>query len=196
MRPRRTCVGAWGMTRMRGRQCCSARWRRLVRSSGIRRSCAGYRDRALRPACAAGVPGRAHVDIEQPRGEEIQWAWLDLPATPSGHGAYVLVGVLSHSGRLRRKGELESVAARRSRRPLPHTGSWPHTAWRREAKHRTVRLREYVQAPHNVVLAAFTCEGPYRSKLNRPPGTEATAILARLSGDPVVTLGSCPVLGR
>ena len=34
-------------------------------------------------------------------GEEIQWDWLELRETPWGAKAFVLVGVLSHSGRLR-----------------------------------------------------------------------------------------------
>ena len=61
------------------------------------------RDRQLRPHCEAcsGSNGRAHVDIEHPPGEEIQWDWLELPDTPWGDKAYVLVGALSHSGRFR-----------------------------------------------------------------------------------------------
>ena len=37
------------------------------------------RDRQLRPHCEAcsGSSGRAHVDIEHPTGEEIQWDWLE-----------------------------------------------------------------------------------------------------------------------
>ena len=73
---------------------------------------------------------------------------------------------------LARKCRSRTAAAATASRSAAPSAPWSHTAWRREAKHRTVRLREYVQAPHNVVLAAFTCEGPYRSKLNRPPGTE------------------------
>lgn len=61
------------------------------------------RDRGLRPHCeaCAGSKGRAHVDIEHPPGEEIQWDWLELPATPWGVKAYVLVGALSCSGKYR-----------------------------------------------------------------------------------------------
>lgn len=55
----------------------------------------------LRPECQACTPLRAHVDIEHPPGEEIQWDWLELRDTPWGERAFVLVGVLSHSGRLR-----------------------------------------------------------------------------------------------
>ena len=59
------------------------------------------RDRGLRPGCRSCSPGRAHVDIEHPAGEEIQWDWLELRETPWGQRAFVLVGVLSHSGKLR-----------------------------------------------------------------------------------------------
>lgn len=61
------------------------------------------RDRGLRPHCeaCAGSKGRAHVDIEHPPGEEIQWDWLELPSTPWGAKAYVLVGALSCSGKFR-----------------------------------------------------------------------------------------------
>jgi transposase len=61
------------------------------------------RDRDLRPHCeaCAGVKGRAHVDIEHPSGAEIQWDWLELPETPWGEPAYVLVGALAHSSRFR-----------------------------------------------------------------------------------------------
>ncbi len=61
------------------------------------------RDRQLRPHCeaCAGSKGRAHVDIEHPPGEEIQWDWLELATTPWGQKAYVLVGALSCSGKFR-----------------------------------------------------------------------------------------------
>lgn len=55
----------------------------------------------LRPECQACSPGRVHTDIEHPPGEEIQWDWLELRDTPWNAAAFVLVGVLSHSGRLR-----------------------------------------------------------------------------------------------
>ncbi|HZA86967.1 MAG TPA: IS21 family transposase [Acidimicrobiales bacterium] len=61
------------------------------------------RDRQLRPhcePCSASI-GRAHVDIEHPPGEEIQWDWLELDETPWGEKAYVLVGALAHSSRFR-----------------------------------------------------------------------------------------------
>src|SRR4051794_36399962 len=56
------------------------------------------RARQLRPHCepCSASNGRAHVDIEHPAGEEIQWDWLELDATPWGAKAYVLVGALAH----------------------------------------------------------------------------------------------------
>ena len=59
------------------------------------------RDRGLRPQCRSCSPGRTHVDIEHPPGEEVQWDWLELRQTPWGAKVFVLVGVLSHSGKLR-----------------------------------------------------------------------------------------------
>ena len=61
------------------------------------------RDRQLRPHCepCGSSNGRAHVDIDHPPGEEIQWDWLELDDTPWAAKAYVLVGALSHSGKFR-----------------------------------------------------------------------------------------------
>jgi transposase len=61
------------------------------------------RERGLRPHCepCSASNGRAHVDIEHPPGEEIQWDWLELDDTPWGAKAYVLVGALAHSSRFR-----------------------------------------------------------------------------------------------
>ena len=59
------------------------------------------RDRGLRPSCLACSPGRAHASIEHRPGEEIQWDRLELRDIPWEAKAFVLVGVLSHSGRLR-----------------------------------------------------------------------------------------------
>lgn len=61
--------------------------------------CRQIRQRGLRPHCEAcsGVTGRAHVDIEHPPGEEIQWDWVEFGETPWGEPASVLVGALSHS---------------------------------------------------------------------------------------------------
>ena len=39
--------------------------------------------------------------IDHPAGEECQWDWLELRDTPWGSKVFVLVGVLSHSGRFR-----------------------------------------------------------------------------------------------
>src|SRR5215216_4410540 len=59
--------------------------------------------RQRRPHCepCSASNGRAHVDIEHPPGEEIQWDWLELDDTPWGEKAYVLVGALAHSSRFR-----------------------------------------------------------------------------------------------
>jgi transposase len=58
---------------------------------------------ALRPRCEACRTGGHGVTVELPHepGEEIQWDWLELPETPWGEPAYVLVGALSFSGRCR-----------------------------------------------------------------------------------------------
>src|SRR5665648_686072 len=56
----------------------------------------------LRPRCEACRTGGHGVTVElgHEPGEEIQWDWLELSETPWGEPAYVLVGVLSFSGRL------------------------------------------------------------------------------------------------
>ncbi len=61
------------------------------------------RHRRLRPSCGAcaGTRGRATAIIDHPPGEECQWDWTELRDTPWGSRAYVLVGVLSYSGRFR-----------------------------------------------------------------------------------------------
>lgn len=61
------------------------------------------RERGLRPHCepCSASNGRAHVDMQYPPGEEIQWDWLELEETPWGAKAYVLVGALAHSSRCR-----------------------------------------------------------------------------------------------
>jgi len=57
----------------------------------------------LRPVCdcckAGGV--KVTVGLDHEPGEELQLDWLELPETPWGEKAYVLVGALSHSGRVR-----------------------------------------------------------------------------------------------
>jgi transposase len=58
----------------------------------------------LRPLCLVCQQRRGRaptVEIDHPRGQEIQLDWLELPDTPWGEPAYVLVGALSASGRFR-----------------------------------------------------------------------------------------------
>jgi hypothetical protein len=61
------------------------------------------RELGLRPVCdcckAGGV--KVTVGLEHGPGEELQLDWLELSETPWGEKAYVLVGGLSHSGRVR-----------------------------------------------------------------------------------------------
>ncbi len=57
----------------------------------------------LRPVCPACRRGghALTVELEHTPGEELQLDWLELPETPWGEPAHVLVGALSHSGRIR-----------------------------------------------------------------------------------------------
>lgn len=57
----------------------------------------------LRPHCEAchGVKGRDTIEIDHPPGEEIQWDWFERRQAPWGATAYVLLGTLPHSGRIR-----------------------------------------------------------------------------------------------
>ena len=57
----------------------------------------------LRPACECCQAGavKLTVGLEHEPGEELQLDWLELSETPWGAKAYVLVGALSHSSRLR-----------------------------------------------------------------------------------------------
>jgi transposase len=58
----------------------------------------------LRPVCLVCQQRRGNApttEIDHPPGEEIQWDWLELPDTPWGQPAYLLVGASSHSGRFR-----------------------------------------------------------------------------------------------
>jgi transposase len=59
--------------------------------------------RGLRPHCeaCAGVKGRATIEIDHPGGEEIQWDWFERRRAPWGGTAYVLLGTLPHSSRVR-----------------------------------------------------------------------------------------------
>lgn len=61
------------------------------------------RNRELRPSCGAcgGTRGRPVAIIDHPAGEECQWDWVQLGDTPWGSTVFVLVGVLSHSGKFR-----------------------------------------------------------------------------------------------
>jgi transposase len=57
----------------------------------------------LRPHCEAcrGVKSRDTIEIDHPAGEEIQWDWFERRNAPWGGTAYVLLGTLPHSGRVR-----------------------------------------------------------------------------------------------
>ncbi len=59
--------------------------------------------RGLRPHCEAcsGVKGRATIEIDHPPGEEIQWDWFERRRAPWGGTAYVLLGTLPASSRVR-----------------------------------------------------------------------------------------------
>jgi transposase len=61
------------------------------------------RAHGLRPHCEPchGVRGRLTIEIEHPPGEEIQWDWFERRRAPWGGTAYVLLGTLPHSGRVR-----------------------------------------------------------------------------------------------
>jgi transposase len=78
-----------------------------VRRLGYRQSYPSFvrqvRLAGLRPHCeaCAGVKGRDTIEIEHPAGEEIQWDWFERRNAPWGGTAYVLLGTLPHSGRVR-----------------------------------------------------------------------------------------------
>lgn len=57
----------------------------------------------LRPACPVCKRGGHVLTVElvHAAGEELQLDWMELEETPWGERAYVLVGALSHSGRIR-----------------------------------------------------------------------------------------------
>ena len=57
----------------------------------------------LRPHCEAcrGVSGRDTIEIDHPAGEEIQWDWFERRRAPWDATAYVLLGTLPHSSRVR-----------------------------------------------------------------------------------------------
>jgi len=85
----------------------SVLWRELV-DAGFERAyttmVGELRRLELRPLCKVCEHRRGSsvtIEIEHPAGEEIQWDWLELPETPWAEKAFVLVGVLAHSGRFR-----------------------------------------------------------------------------------------------
>ena len=56
----------------------------------------------LRPRCSCCRAGsQLSGEIAHEPGDELQLDWLELRETPWGRAAYVLVGALSHSGRIR-----------------------------------------------------------------------------------------------
>jgi len=56
----------------------------------------------LRPACSCcRAATHTTVELRHDPGAELQLDWLELRETPWGRPAYVLVGALSHSGRIR-----------------------------------------------------------------------------------------------
>jgi transposase len=61
------------------------------------------RAKGLRPHCdpCHAVKGRDTIEIDHPAGEEIQWDWFERRRAPWGATAYVLLGTLPHSGRIR-----------------------------------------------------------------------------------------------
>jgi hypothetical protein len=63
----------------------------------------GIRRHRLRPRCeaCAGVRGRDTIEIAHPAGAELQWDWFERRRAPWGGTAFVLLGSLSHSGRMR-----------------------------------------------------------------------------------------------
>ncbi len=78
-----------------------------VRPLGYGRSYPSFaraiRRAGLRPRCeaCAGVKGRETIEITHPPGAEIQWDWFERRRAPWGGSAYVLLGTLAHSGRVR-----------------------------------------------------------------------------------------------
>jgi transposase len=59
----------------------------------------------LRPVCLAcqhrGHPAEVTIELEHAPGAELQLDWKELRLTPWGEPAYLLVGVLAYSGRIR-----------------------------------------------------------------------------------------------
>ena len=127
------------------------------------------RDRELRPPC--GVCGRtrgqAVAIIDHPPGEECQWDWAQLGDTPWGSTVFVLVGVLSHSGKFRawlshRQDQAHLVEGidevlSRTQHHLPHPPRPP-----RPARHIPLQHRPLVPVP---------AARPHRQPDRRPTGT-------------------------
>ena len=63
----------------------------------------GAAGRAAAPlrSLLAGSKGRDTIEIDHPPGEEIQWDWFERRNAPWGATAYVLLGTLPHSGKVR-----------------------------------------------------------------------------------------------
>jgi transposase len=80
---------------------------RELRSLGFERSyptlTRELRQLRLRPECPVCKRGGHRLTVELPHepGEELQLDWLELRETPWGEPGYVLIGALSHSGRIR-----------------------------------------------------------------------------------------------
>lgn len=74
-----------------------------ARSAGFDRSYVTFarelRRLGIRPRCAdcVAVPAHAALTAFPSPGDEIHWAWLDLPTTPWDQPAHVLIGVLAFS---------------------------------------------------------------------------------------------------
>ncbi len=87
----------------------------------------------LRPQCSCCRAGtRVTVELDHEPGEELQLDWLELPETPWGRRAFVLVGALSFSGRIRgvfSEGTSFAHLAACLDRLLRRFGGTPHT-WR------------------------------------------------------------------
>ena len=93
----RTCVWSWSGHDLRG-----LRRRRTVSSNRTAKT--GTRNTGRTPAALrglSGVKGRDTIEIEHPPGEEIQWDWFERRNAPWEATAYVLLGTLPHSGKVR-----------------------------------------------------------------------------------------------
>ena len=91
------------MTRTCSRACCSRSWSPLGFDRSYPTLVREIRELGLRPVCECCQAGavKLTVGLEHEPGEELQLDWLELTETPWGVKAYVLVGALSHSSRLR-----------------------------------------------------------------------------------------------